>query len=109
MNEHILTIGLFDRDTEKQEVKTESAKKIICSTLINKYKVYAFTMIECEGCYKMDSTNRIVREPSIRVEIAAESDELTRETVYRMIADLKRMLNQESIMYKMVKSEIEFQ
>ncbi len=107
MYEHFLTVGLFDKDSEKQETATETAKDFIAETLIEKYGVYAFTMIDCSGVYKMQSTGAIVKEPSIRIEIAAEAD-LTRETVYRIIKELKEGLNQESIMYKMVESEIDF-
>lgn len=107
MFEHFLTVGLFDKDSEKQEVATETAKDFIAETLIDKFGVFAFTMIDCSGVYKMQSTGAIVKEPSIRIEIAAEAD-LTRETVYRIIKELKEGLNQESIMYKMVESEIDF-
>lgn len=107
MNEHFLTVGLFDKDSEKQEVTTEAAKDFIAETLIEKFGVFAFTMIDAYGVYKMQGTGAIVKEPSIRIEIAAEAD-LTRETVYRIIKELKNGLNQESVMYKMVESEIDF-
>lgn len=55
----------------------------------------------------MNSTGAIVKESSIRIEIAAETD-LTRETVYKIIKALKIKLNQESIIYKVVESEINF-
>lgn len=107
MYEHFLTVGLFDRNTEKQEITTGAAKDYIAETLIEKFGVYAFTMIDCSGVYKMQSTGAIVREPSIRIEIAGEAD-LTRELVYKIIKELKAGLNQESIMYKMTVSEIDF-
>ena len=69
MIKYQLTIGLFDKDTEKQQIKTPAAKKQISDTLLNRFGVYAFTMIECAGVYKMNSTGNIVIEPSIRVEI----------------------------------------
>ena len=107
MYEHYLTVGLFDKDSEKQEIKTSAAKESISETLINRYNVFAFTMLECNGVYKMSSTGAIVQEPSIRIEIAADA-ELTREMVYKIIGTLKRELNQESIMYKMIESDIDF-
>ncbi len=108
MNEHFLTVGLLDKISEKQEITTETAKEFISNTLINKFGVYAFTMIDCTGVYKMQSSGAIVKEPSIRIEIAAEAADLTRETVYRIIKSLKDGLNQESIMYKMTESDIDF-
>lgn len=70
MHEYILTIGLNDRITEKQEISSEAAKRMISEILINKYGVFAFTMFDCYGVYKMNSTGRIIQEPSIRIEIA---------------------------------------
>ena len=60
MFKYQLTIGLFDKDTEKQKIKTEEAKNIIANTLIDKFNLFAFTMIECSGVYKMASTNQII-------------------------------------------------
>ena len=86
MYEHFLTVGLFDKDSERQEIKTETAKDLISEILINDFNIYAFTMIDAVGVYKMNSTGAIVKEPSIRIEIAAETD-LTREIVYKIIID----------------------
>lgn len=46
-------------------------------------------------------------EKCIAIEIAAD-EALTRETVYRIIEALKDGLNQESVMYKMVESDVDF-
>ncbi len=105
MTKNIFTIGLFDKDTEKQETNTAEAKNIIAEILIEKFEVFAFTMIECSGVYRMQSTGRIVFEPSIRVEIAT-ADELT-EADY-IIDELKAALNQESIMHEVSKEHIYF-
>ena len=43
MHEYILTIGLNDRVTEKQEISSEAAKRMISEILINKYGVSACT------------------------------------------------------------------
>ena len=43
--EYKLTIGLFDKDTKKQEIETESAKKLITKILIDKFNITAFTLI----------------------------------------------------------------
>lgn len=106
MHENILTIGLFDKDTEKQEISTDAAKRIISDILIDKFDIFAFTMIDCSGVYKMVSTGRIVAEPSIRIEIATEND--ITETIINIITELKKVLNQESIMHKHQTAEINF-
>lgn len=107
MYEHFLTVGLFDKGTERQITKTDEAKDFIAETLINDFDIYAFTMIDATGVYKMQSTGAIVKEPSIRIEIAAD-EMLNRETIYKIIEVLKDELNQESIMYKMAESDVDF-
>lgn len=67
-----LTVGLNDKLTEKQEVKTSDAKMIIADTLLKEFGLFAFTMFTCEGVYTMASTGNTVFENSIRVEIATE-------------------------------------
>lgn len=99
-----LTIGLFDKDTEQQEVTTPEAKEKIAEILIGKFGIFAFTMIECSGVYRMASSGRIVFEPSIRVEIASD-DEIAADDI---IEELKDALNQESIMHEVSKEHIYF-
>lgn len=107
MHEYILTIGLNDRVTEKQEISSEAAKRMISEILINKYGVFAFTMFDCYGVYKMSSTGRIVQEPSIRVEIATAKPMQNIDEIIRVIKDSEH-LNQESIMKKHTISNIQF-
>lgn len=104
MKKYVLTVGLFDRETEKQEIATNAAKDKISDILINGNEVFAFTMIECSGVYKMQLTNHIVYEPSIRIEIA--SDESL--NYIKIVSELKRELNQESIMIEISESNIMF-
>ena len=108
MYENYLTVGLYDRRTKKQEISTEDAKNLITNILINHFNIYAFTMIDCYGVYKMQGTSIIVREPSIRIEIASEKN--IENDIKKIIKVLKhkRMLNQESIMYKTMISNINF-
>jgi hypothetical protein len=98
------TIGLFDKDTEQQEIQTNEAKNLIAEILIGKFGIFAFTMIECSGVYRMASSGRIVFEPSIRVEIASD-DEIAADDI---IEELKDTLNQESIMHEVSKEHIYF-
>ena len=107
MYEYFLTVGLNDKDSLKQEIPTDAAKNTIAEILINDFEIFAFTMIDCEGVYKMESNGKIIREKSVRIEIAADEN-LTKETVLKIIGKLKTALNQESIMMKMCKSNIDF-
>jgi len=101
----VLTVGLFDKDTETQLINSNEAKKIISSILIDKNNIFAFTMIDCSGVYKMQSTDCIVYEPSIRIEIATD-----KMIDYKKItSELKSELNQESIMVDISESNIIFE
>lgn len=105
MTKTLLTIGLNDKNTERQEIETGAAKNIIANILLNQFNIFAFTMFECSGVYKMESTGNIIFENSIRVEIATD-DELTESDA--IIETLKKELNQESIMMEKEIKEIYF-
>ena len=105
MTKYILTIGLNDKDTERQEISTQDAKNIIAAILIDKYNIFAFTLFDCSGVYKMSSTNNIIFETSLRVEIASDN---TINDINNIITELKTVLNQESIMLEINTSDIYF-
>lgn len=105
MNKTLLTIGLNDKNTEKQEIETGKAKNIIANILLNQFNIFAFTMFECSGVYKMRSTGNIVFENSLRVEIATDNELAESDAI---IEELKKALNQESIMIEQETKEIYF-
>lgn len=97
----ILSIGLFDKDTKKQEHDTAEAQ-----ALVNNYVASHFdgaTVYSADGVYKhADGTT--VREPSIRVELCYTE----RKKVIDFAQWAKKILNQESIMLEEVKEDIDF-
>lgn len=101
MTKYEMTIGMNDKDTEMQMINTVDAKNIIADILINKYNVFAFTMIDCNGVYKMSSSGNIVNEESVRIEIVTDESTLD---IIGIIIDLKEALNQESIMLEMTEN-----
>lgn len=101
MKKHVLTVGLFDKDSKRQEVTTIDAYKIITNIFTSEN--LCATILECQGIYKHDDGTVIV-EPSLRI----ESADCTREQIKPCIAAIKAALNQESIMYEMIESNIEF-
>lgn len=105
MFEYQLTIGLYNKDTCTQKVTEQEAEAVISEALLNRFDVYAFTMIRCRGVYKMGD-GRMVFEPSIRLEIASEDD--ISGTIHAAVLYLKMALNQESIMLKTMHSNINF-
>lgn len=101
MFEHIITVGLFDKDSKRQEVTTIDAYKIITNIFVS--SGLCATILEAQGIYQHEN-GEIVIEPSLRVECAGA----TKEQVLTCIRQIKAALNQESVMYKVVKSEIDF-
>ena len=106
MTKTTLTIGLNDKDCEKQLISSETAKSIIGNTLICKFGIYAYTLTECFGVYRMVSTGNIVHEKSLKVEIASEEAIPALDSI---VSTLKTMLNQESIMIEQEVKEIRFE
>ena len=106
MHEYMLTVGLFDKITEKQEVETNAAKAIIDEILINKYEIFAYTLLDCYGVYTMESSGSLVHEPSIRIEIAV--NECINDTIKAIVKDIKTELNQEYVMVKHTEADIDF-
>lgn len=105
----ILTVGLNDKDAEKQLIKTEDALAMIERILIEECKIPAFTMYECAGVYRMNSTGNIIREKSVRIEIVDEIRLDTRLDVFPLlIARLKSVLNQETIMVETSRADVDF-
>ena len=104
MKKYEMTIGLFDKDTEKQEISIAEARDTLAYLLIDEFDIFAFTMIECSDVYRMESTGRIVREPSIRIEIASD-DEIPAAEI---IENIKKALNQETIMLEVSEANISF-
>lgn len=105
MFETVLTIGLFDKDAEKQLISRDDARDLISRILIDECNIFAFTMLDCAGVYRMQSTGNIVREPSIRVEIVTDEN---LDILPAMIARLKSGLNQETIMVKTSRADVDF-
>lgn len=105
MTKTVLTIGMFDKDTESQLHSAEDIKSVIAYVLINKFDVFAFTLIDCNGYYRMTSTGNIISEPSVRVEMATDEP---MENLKAIVVELKNRLNQESIMVEVSTANIEF-
>ena len=58
MKKYTFTIGLFDKDTEKLETTREDARELLAYILIDEFELFAFTMFDCSGVYRMESTGR---------------------------------------------------
>ena len=101
MEKFILYLGLNDKDTKKQEINTIEAYKIV-NNVVNNYCDGA-TIYECQGIYKHDN-GEIVFEKTLKIELMF----IDRVTVVSIVKDLKKALNQESIVLQkeIVESEL---
>ena len=104
MKKYVFTVGLFDKDTEKLETTREDARDLLAYILIDEFELFAFTMSDCSGVYRMESTGRIVREPSIRVEVASDTEIPAADIIHC----IKSALNQETVMLEVTDAEISF-
>ena len=86
--EIVVSIGLNDKSTKKQEIATETARKIVFKTFGD------CTIQDCRGRYTHES-GEVVIEKSFRVTIYADTSEL--ENITEKCKELKVKLNQESI------------
>lgn len=101
ITKYILTVGLFDKDTKKQEVDTCIAQAIVNNEVARRFD--GATVYSADGVYKHNS-GETVREPSIRIELCFTDI----DKVKSLAMWLKNALNQESIMFEQVQEEIEF-
>lgn len=98
---YILTVGLFDKDTKKQEVDTATAQALVNNEVARRFD--GATVYSADGVYK-HNTGETVREPSIRIELCYTDEDKVKD----LAKWLKKALNQESIMFEQVQEEIDF-
>lgn len=93
----ILTIGLNDKDTKQQKYDLITSYKLvedICKNYVDGYTIY-----ECKGGYKHDN-GYFVTEISLRLEL-----QFTTELTVKIIAnEIKKVLNQETIVFEKLTS-----
>ena len=102
IEKYILNIGLNDKNTKKQELKTADALKIIKKTLFNN-GVEGYTIYNGFGLYKHDN-GAITQEKTVIIEFIYIQESL----IDKIIELLKKELNQESILKQKQELKIEF-
>lgn len=103
MYKYNIYVGMFDKDTKKQELNnTEFLNKV--RRIMRLKNIDNYTIYKCKGHYKHED-GKTVCEPSINVEIIESAN----WTNYLYVSDLKRELcnelNQESVL--ITKQEIQ--
>ena len=83
-------MGLNDKDSKMQQISTLEAYKVVSNILANDFG--GGTIFEAEGIYKHEN-GTVVIEKTLRIEILF-ADEVD---VRRLVQNLKKIFNQESI------------
>ena len=95
-------IGLNDKDSKKQEVSTRRAKQETIK-ILNDNNITGLTMYEVTGVFKHED-GATTFEKSLKVELM----EVKKEDVLKSIEELKKALNQESILLEEEEKKIDF-
>jgi len=101
-NEHIITIGMFDQETKKQEITKADYLRIIEDEICNRGFCATLFTEGVFGIYRHED-GTVVKEPSIRIEIAG----VERREIIPMIRAFRERFNQESVLYKMTTQEFD--
>jgi hypothetical protein len=105
MTKYILTMGLFDKDSHLQEIKTVEASKILNRMVVA--RLGYGTITEATGIYTHEN-GEVVVEPSLRVEILATEDTINDVSVKSLAVEMKTTFNQESILFEKVEQQADF-
>ena len=99
--ENIITIGMFDQDSKRQELTKSDYLNVIESEICKRGFCATILTDGIWGIYRHDD-GTVVKEPSIRVELCG----LTRREVLPMIRVFREKFNQESILYRFTPDQI---
>lgn len=102
MIQHVLFLGLNDKDSKVQEVSTIDAYKIAMRAVIRAGYTGA-TITEATGFYTHENGATVI-EKSLRIDILDANDRNTAA----LIDDLKGLFNQESILLEKNNTSVEF-
>lgn len=101
MEKVTLYVGLNDKDTKTQQIDTVEAVKMVTNIICN--EADGGTVYNATGIYKHDN-GTIVIENTLRIELI----DVAREALAKIIATIKSVLNQESIIKQTEKIESVF-
>lgn len=103
MTRYTLTIGLFDKDTKRQKISSDLALKIVSDLVVQ--TVGYGTVYTGNGIYT-HVNGSIVIEPSIVFFVDGEND--LKNKVKTLAWNIKKALNQESVMLEETAVKMEF-
>ena len=103
MRRYTLTIGLFDKDTKRQKISSDIAIRIVSDLVVN---IIGYgTVHQGNGIYT-HVNGVVIIEPSIIFFVDGEKD--LKDKVKTLAWNIKKALNQESIMLEETAVKMEF-
>ena len=103
MRRYTLTIGLFDKDTKRQKISSDIAIRIVSDLVVN---IIGYgTVHQGNGIYT-HVNGEVVVEPSIIFFVDGEKD--LKDKVINLAWNIKKALNQESVMLEETAVKMEF-
>ena len=103
MTRYTLTIGLFDKDTKRQKISTDIAIRIVSDLVVN---VIGYGTIHTGNGIYTHNNGSIVVEPSLVYFVDGEKD--LKDKVKTLAWQIKKALNQESVMLEETVVKMEF-
>ena len=95
-------VGLNDKDTLNQIIDTTKAKKEIYNILL-KNNIKGYTIYLVNGVFTNEK-NEITREKTLKLELL----DIKKDDIIKAIQEIKKTLNQESILLEEEKKEVSF-
>lgn len=103
MTRYTLTIGLFDKDTKRQKISSDIAIRIVSDIVVS---IIGYgTIHQGNGIYTHNNGS-IVVEPSLVFFVDGEKD--LKDKVKTLAWNIKKALNQESVMLEETAVKMEF-
>ena len=103
MRRYTLTIGLFDKDTKRQKISSDIAIRIVSDLVVN---IIGYgTVHQGNGIYT-HVNGAVIIEPSIIFFV--DGDKNLKDKVKNLAWQIKKALNQESIMLEETAVKMEF-
>ena len=103
MTRYTLTIGLFDKDTKRQKISTDIAIRIVSDLVVN---VIGYGTIHTGNGIYTHAAGAVVVEPSLVYFVDGEKD--LKDKVKNLAWQIKKALNQESVMLEETAVKMEF-
>lgn len=102
MLKYNIYIGLNDRELLKQVIDTTKARKMVYQTLL-KNGIVAYTIYLVNGVFT-NEVGKITKEKTLKIEVL----DTKKSKIVKSIKEMKKLLNQESVLLEIEKKDINF-